>query len=286
MTLVKLSYFLKGYMKKILLLFASTLFFLCSSSAPPYAAVLKVPAEYEGIQEAINASADGDIIIVGKGTYRENIMIRKAISIRSSGGADSTVVEAGVRSKPVVSIEGAKNVTLIGFTLKGSDLSGILIKDSSSSRIINNRAVKNANGILVFSSTRSKLFNNNFDSNSSYGVYLEKSTYNNLKENTMSSNGDKGLFLSYSNNNVVTRNSANLNTWNGILVWTSNNNTIEENRTLRNTYGLVIAESSGNIFSGNVTLPNIFIIMPVLLIYAGVIVYMIQKQVIHLIYGE
>jgi len=273
-------------MKKTLLLFASTMLVLCSSSVTVDAAILRVPAEYAGIQAAVNASADGDIIIIDNGTYRENVMIRKAVSIRSSRGADSTVVEAAVKSKPAVTIEDARNAAITGFTLKGSDLAGILIRGSRASRVVNNKAVKNANGMLIFSSTGIKVFNNNFNSNSSYGVYLEKSNHNILKENTMSSNGDKGLFMSYSNNNVITRNHANLNTWNGMLLWTSNNNTIQDNKTLRNTYGLVIAQSSGNIFSGNVTLPNIFIIMPVLLIYAGVILYMVQKQIVRMLYGE
>ena len=94
------------------------------------------------------------------------------------------------------------------------------------------------------------------------------------------------MFLSFSDRNTVTGNSANLNTWNGILVWSSNENLIRDNWTLRNTYGLVVGESRDNEMEGNTSLPNIFIIMPILLIYTGAVVYLIQKLILRRLYGE
>ena len=41
------------------------------------------PADFSTIQEAINASADGDIILVSRGIYQENVIINKNITLTS-----------------------------------------------------------------------------------------------------------------------------------------------------------------------------------------------------------
>ena len=102
--------------------------------------------------------------------------------------------------------------------------------------------------------------------------------------NSADSNDDKGLFISKSNKNIITDNSANLNTWNGIIIWSSHANVIKDNKAMRNTYGIVISESDDNDMSGNTTWPNFFIILPIILIYSGILSYLVQKNILKLIY--
>ncbi|MFQ6119416.1 MAG: S-layer protein, partial [Methanosarcinales archaeon] len=45
------------------------------------AKTINVPINYTTIQEAVNAANSGDIIIVAKGIYYENIVINKSISL-------------------------------------------------------------------------------------------------------------------------------------------------------------------------------------------------------------
>ncbi|GMR04979.1 MAG: hypothetical protein BMS9Abin23_0902 [Thermodesulfobacteriota bacterium] len=285
-TTLKVSCFSWTYAKNLSFIIASALLLIYGSAAVAQAAVLRVPGEYKKIQAAVDAASPGDVIIVAGGAYLENILIKKPLSIRSSGGVDETVIEAADKTKATVTVEGTSGVSLVGFTFKGSESAGLRIFNSKGVRVINIKAVESENGAVLISSTETQIFNSNMDYNTSFGLYLERSQYNNIRENTMSYNGDKGLFLSYSSNNTISGNSVNLNSWNGILLWFSNDNNINNNRTLRNTYGLVIGESSGNILTDNVTLPNIFIIMPVLLIYTGVLVYLIQKYTVTLLYGD
>ena len=48
------------------------------------------PADFETIQEAIDAAVDGDCINVEPGTYVENIdFMGKAITVQSTGGEDA-----------------------------------------------------------------------------------------------------------------------------------------------------------------------------------------------------
>lgn len=59
------------------------------------AAELQVPGEYETIQEAIGVAVDGDVIIVGPGTYTGTInTLGKAITLRSTDPSDPAVVDA------------------------------------------------------------------------------------------------------------------------------------------------------------------------------------------------
>lgn len=83
------------------------------------AATIKVPAEYTTIQEAIDAAADGDTILVNPGTYRENIdFIGKAVTVRSSEGPAVTSIDGGRMGSVVSFVSGEGNGSVLeGFTV-------------------------------------------------------------------------------------------------------------------------------------------------------------------------
>ena len=100
-------------------------------SAVCRAATLHVPADYPTIQSCIDAAVSGvDECNVAPGTYHETInFLGKAITVRSSGGADVTTIDATGVGGSVVSCrshEGPDSV-LDGFTITGgtgTDLGG------------------------------------------------------------------------------------------------------------------------------------------------------------------
>ena len=84
---------------------------------------IRVPADQQTIQAAINAAVDGDTILVSPGTYTENISFNgKAITVTSSGGASQTTIDGG--QKGVV-------VSFTNNEARGSVLNGFTITDDA-----------------------------------------------------------------------------------------------------------------------------------------------------------
>ncbi|MHC4946317.1 MAG: right-handed parallel beta-helix repeat-containing protein, partial [Planctomycetota bacterium] len=82
---------------KIALILVAALF--VSALASPD--IIYVPDDYPTIQEAIVAAANGDEVLVAAGTYVENIdFLGKAITVTSSQGAASTVIDGGNPPEP------------------------------------------------------------------------------------------------------------------------------------------------------------------------------------------
>jgi len=89
-----------------------------------YSATIEVPKDYTTIQAAIDASVNGDTVLVAPGTYIENIDFKgKAITVKSSGGAEVTVIDGGNPINPdyrsVVIFQNGESFdsVLDGFTL-------------------------------------------------------------------------------------------------------------------------------------------------------------------------
>jgi len=82
--------------------------------------VINVPANQPTIQSGINASTDGDTVLVAPGTYTENLkFMGKAITVKSAKGAAVTIIDGGGVA-PVVTfdVNEPSTSTLSGFTLQ------------------------------------------------------------------------------------------------------------------------------------------------------------------------
>ncbi|MFH1999168.1 MAG: hypothetical protein ABIK28_05785 [Planctomycetota bacterium] len=96
---------------------------LIASNVLAQASVLLVPLHFHTVQEAINASVDGDMIIVADGTYKENINFGgKDVWLRSWNKHGAVIIGQGSwqNPSPVVSfINGeTNNAVLDGFVVR------------------------------------------------------------------------------------------------------------------------------------------------------------------------
>ncbi|MHC4945036.1 MAG: right-handed parallel beta-helix repeat-containing protein, partial [Planctomycetota bacterium] len=165
-----------------------------------FPATIYVPDDYSTIQGAIDASVNGDTIIVKPGTYVENIDFKgKAITVTSDQGPDVTIIDGGQPVDPdfgsVVSFmsgEGPDSVlegfnltngsgNLIGIYYRGG---GICCVNSSSPTIVNNIISGNSadlqgGGVVCLNSSSPTIENNTINDNSSNfggGIYLNNSS--------------------------------------------------------------------------------------------------------------
>jgi hypothetical protein len=107
-------------MKRILGLCSFIILFCALSSSEALATTRSVPADFPTIQQAINASVNGDVVSVAPGTYAENINFNgKAITVMSQSGADVTIIE-GDNTNPAIRFNSGEGLTskLIGFTIQ------------------------------------------------------------------------------------------------------------------------------------------------------------------------
>lgn len=265
---------------------AAILAFALLWAGAPLAATISVPGDFKSIQEAVDAAAPGDEIAVGQGLYRENVLIEKPLVLRSVAGPSVTMVQARDEKLPSIKVSGTGDVTVSGLSATGSAVAGIMLSSATGVVVEGCQATDNFSGIVMHSTTGSAVRGSVANSNEQYGLYMEKSHGNTIAGNTASLNSDKGFFISNSNDNAVVGNSVNLNTWDGLMLYASTGNTVTDNKVLRNTYGLVISESVNNELDRNTTLPNLFLIMPIFLVYLGIVSYLVQKNLLKAIYKE
>ena len=233
-----------------------------------------VPDDYPTIQEAINAASPGDTIIVREGTYYENLVVNvSGIVLRSEMGAEKTIID-GNFTGTVVEIS-ANNVTIEGFTIKGSGLNafGLSVISSNNTTIHGNNIIINYYGIFLQNSSNNTIYGNIIASNNEYGIYLHDSSNNTIYGNNITYNA-WGICLDHSSNNAIygnnIENSIDYFGQAGIFLQNSSDNAIYGNNITNNFYSIALwgSGSSGN----NVSFNNILV--------GGLIVYDSYENVV------
>jgi parallel beta-helix repeat protein len=206
-----------------------------------------VPDDYPTIQEAINAANEGDIIYVRFGTYRENIVLNKSLTII---GEDRYITVISGNEGSIVNIT-ANNANLTGFTIKGGEV-GIIVLDVLNVTINKNRVLNNLYGLAVVNSTQCTITYNILFNNTFIGLSLTNSTQSQVVSNTITNNGN-GIALAFSLNNNISQNIVTANYAIGMMLGYSNNNTISQNYIIGNIYnsGLQLVNSTNNVISAN-----------------------------------
>jgi len=201
---------------------------------------------YSSIQAAIDAAKDGDVLEVESGTYNENLVINKAITIKGvdTGEGVAVVNAQGNGSAVVLGVDG---IILDGLYITSAGpypKAGIEIV--SSNNLINKCEVWNCKcwGIyLKGGSTNNTVSECVTSNNDNDGVMIYKSPGNFFRGNIIGNNGDNGIQVLESANNVVDGNVLGNNTNSGVYIDSSQNAIVMNNIITYNSWGINLTNS-------------------------------------------
>ncbi len=231
-----------------------------------------VPDDFPTIQEAINAAAEGSTISVRPGTYNESIAVSTSQLKITGSSADSTVIAGPGRDHTVHLAKGANNITVSGFTIKGtneSPWSGIYVR-SLYNTIENNVITGHHYGIHIYDSLSNTLKNNSLQDNTYnlavWGLYLphfiqdidtsnqieEKPVYYMINQrNTTYVQTSIGYLALINCSNISVENLELSDNQCGLLLAYTSNSTITKVRAEHNEYGLYMVCSNRNVIRQN-----------------------------------
>jgi len=214
-----------------------------------------VYVKYSSIQEAINNTYEGDTIHISSGTYYENVVVNKTVSL--VGENRSTTIVDGNGTGSVVTVT-HDNVNITGFTIRnsGSTISGtvpdtgISINNVSNCNVSRNILTHNYVGIFVRPS-RSTWFANNVITHNHIGIDINnQSTYNIISGNSLQEN-NVSIHVYYADFNAFFENNLTYSPV-SVIVRYSSNNTFSENEIRNGLNGIILNGADFNNISRNI----------------------------------
>lgn len=217
--------------------------------------------QFQTVNSAISAAQAGDTIRVESGTYVENLVLDKTLTIEGVG--KPIIKGTGKGSVVVVS---ADDCAFRGFQIEtsGSDLqaedAGILLK-SNRNTIEDNDLSDILFGIYLFHSADNKIRRNRIRGRAELesgerggGLHLWNSPRNLLEDNIVTEARD-GMYIQNSPNNTIRRNRVSRLRY-GLHYMSSDDNTFEENVFFDNIAGAAIMYSQRIALRRNLFLHN------------------------------
>jgi parallel beta-helix repeat protein len=247
--------------------------------AVPAPSTIIVPVNYPTISAAIANAAAGDTIIVQSGTYYENPIINKPLTLKGENSANTVVVGTGTPNAtgkayavgPSVFTVTADNVKISGFTITSFNYAaqpqfpnGIVIEANNcavtdnnivntftgvffsgqSSNVVDNNNITGSheNGVITYGGFNNTISTNNIASSvAKDGIAIEGYSYNVTGNNISQSPYGLGLSSTYS---VVFKNNITESSVSGIWL-TGSNDIISANYVSNNTYGIYSVPTFG-----------------------------------------
>ena len=160
------------------------------------------PADFHTIQEAVNASSSGDTVFVWNGTYNENIVIDKPLSLVGENPLN-TIVD-GNKTGVVICLNSG-NVNVSGFTIKDGGSSGLYIWDGHDCNVHNVIIMNNSDEGIACVNSYNCIFENLTTSHNTHGIYFG-GTYDSKITNVTISDNNVGIYLTMSGRSLIVNN--------------------------------------------------------------------------------
>ena len=157
---------------------------------------------FSSIQQAIAAAARGDTILVGAGTYQDNLSIVKSLTLKGAS-QDTVVIQGLAAAKPVIRIAGRTKVILEDLTLSDAKAGptsakladGLRIRDKANVTVTRVRISGNANdGLVIADQAQAHVQASTIESNGDDGIFIDKQAQATIEENSITSNSGCGVW--------------------------------------------------------------------------------------------
>jgi len=171
---------------------------LVACSKPASAATLEVPSNYPTIQLAINAAANGDLVLLAPGVYFENpVLAGKTITLASRfyttgdrSYIDQTIIDGGGGSR-VIRVESSEETpAFVGLTLRNASDG---VSANGKFHFLDNRVTHTGDGIDYESGSGGLVRGCVFENNNDDGIDLDNDVTAIIENNTIRNNGDDGI---------------------------------------------------------------------------------------------
>lgn len=206
---------------------------------------------YTMITEAIDDANPGDTVFVYGGTYFENIVISKSISLVGED-KDTTTINGSYQGD-TISVT-ADYVNISGFTLTGGGRnpqdSGVRLDEATNCHITNSRILFNDQYGILLRNSDENTFDNITVSDNRFGIEVMDSWNNTFRDNTITSNL-MGLEMRFSDNSIIQGNVVS-NNMVGIDIYNSTWMSISNNSVSDSEDGILIIASPNALVIDNV----------------------------------
>ncbi len=195
------------------------------------------PGNYTTIQSAVNAAINGDTIYVYAGTYNENIIVDKTITLIGEDRNVTTIKGNNLNATIVITGE---SINLRGFTIKNDGSQDGIYTATSVHTMTDNIFTSTSRGIHLYYSSENTITGSVFYDNTRSGVYMDVGQNNTISDNEFYNNTDEALYLTGCGTSYIERNVIHDN-GKGIHALEATGNIIRNNVIESNSYGIHFA---------------------------------------------
>jgi parallel beta-helix repeat protein len=206
---------------------------------------LNTGLNYTTIQEAIDASEtqDGHTIFVETGTYYENVVVNKTLSLVGEDSSTTIIDGSGFGHVVIISSD---DVDLSGFTVQNSGtayhITGINLNNVNHCNISGNIVTNNEHGLELHNLSYYNIISGNIiTENNKWGLHIIDSHYNNVSGNIIGGSLWGSIAIhGFSTYNRIFGNNVGDNDNGGISIDGSDYNDICENNITNNLWGISV----------------------------------------------
>jgi len=206
---------------------------------------------FDTITEGIIAVPSGKSVVVSAGTYNEQLIINKSITLYGASQANTFVTGSGL-TENLISLE-ADNITITGFTIDGTNsiAKGIYFDNCASININNNIIQNNTSYGINYTNSNPIIEYNDIKDNDYSGIDVAAGGAGTIRDNSLLNNL-YGIRSCVDSSPEITGNNINNNNT-GIYCRESATPTISYNTISNNSgYGILIDNVLGNLVNPDI----------------------------------